>query len=98
MSEELSYLEACHAMQTGVAYEMEKNPSVVSPKHLRVGVNSALCDSAALAELLIEKGVITEEEYRAAITRKMNEEVVRYEKLLVELYGGEGNNVKITLR
>lgn len=83
----LSYPEACHAMQTGVAYELERDSSPGTPKHLRVGVNSAMVNDAALVRLLVAKGLITEEEYAVEVTAEMNREVERYEKLLSERYG-----------
>ena len=61
------YTAALHAMQSGVAAEMQHNPSPSNPKHLRVGVNSALVSSGALAQLLISKGVITETELYTAL-------------------------------
>lgn len=67
-----------HAMQSGVAMLMEKNGSETSSKHLRVGVNVALVDHGALVQLLIEKGIITEEEYGDAIVAGMQREVDRY--------------------
>jgi len=88
-----NYTKKAHAMQTGVAYKMEHDPSETSPKHLRVGINSAMVDAAALAKLLIAKGVITEDEYTTAITEEMGREVARYEAWLSEHYGGK----KITL-
>jgi hypothetical protein len=90
------YAAACHAMQSGVAAMMhwevehtDTNPMshAHSPKHLRVGVNSALVDSAALGMLLVKKGVITELEYYTAITEGMETEVRKYEKELSECYG-----------
>jgi len=89
----LPYHDACHAMQSGVAYELERDPSSATPKHLRVGVNSALVNDAALVRVLIAKGVITEAEYAAAITEEMNAEVRRYEDRLSRSYGAS-----ITLR
>ena len=83
---------ASHAMQSGVAMEMERDPKPTSPKHLRVGVNVALCDHAALVRLLMEKGLITEEEYLSAIADQMEQERARYEVMLTELL-----NAKITL-
>lgn len=67
-----------HAMQTGVAL-MESRSEETAPKHLRVGVNAAMCDHVALVRLLIAKGVITHEEYVQAITDEMRREVKRYE-------------------
>lgn len=89
----LPYEAAQHAMQTGVAHEMEHRPGPTTPKSLRVGINTALCDHAALIRLLVDKGVISDDEYRAAITDEMNREVKRYEKSLGKLLG-----TKITLR
>ncbi len=79
------YLAACHAMQTGVMTIMHKEPrgleiGETSPKHLRVGVNSAMCDHAALVRLLIAKGLFTEEEYSVEVTAEMEREVERYRR------------------
>ena len=74
MSEKLSYAQALHGIQSGIALEIEKGSDCASPKHLRVGVNSAMCEHAALVRLLIEKEIITEEEYRDAITEEFNRE------------------------
>lgn len=72
------YQAACHAMQTGVMYDQEYNPKDKEPKHLRVGINVAHCDHAALVQLLMSKGIITELEYWQAITAEMEREVERY--------------------
>ena len=76
------YLAACHAMQSGVAVEMNSDPNPTTPKHLRVGINSALCDQAALVRLLVDKGILTEAEYTEAIAGEMEREVKRYEERL----------------
>lgn len=73
------YDAALHAMQSGVAAEMGKP---CEPKHLRVGVNSALVGNAAIARLLIEKGVITLDEYVAAEADEMERERDRYAERL----------------
>ncbi len=88
------YEDLLHAMQSGVAMKMNYDGAETSPKHLRVGVNSAMCDSSALARLLVEKGLITNEEYEKAITDMMAEEVKRYEAWLNERLGTQG---RITL-
>lgn len=89
------YADAAHAMQSGVKADMEtdtRSQGATTPKHLRVGVNSALVDSAALAWLLVSKGVITEDEYLDALASGMEREARRYEALLSERHG-----TKITL-
>lgn len=82
-----SYEAALHAMQSGVAMEMNHNAKPTEPKHLRVGINAAMCDHAGLVKLLVAKGIITEQEYIDAITGIMNAEVQRYEDKLREHYG-----------
>lgn len=81
------YAAACHAMQSGVAMEMQRGARNTEPKHVRVGVNSALVDSSALAELLIAKGVITHDEYAEALAAGMEREVSTYEQRLSEQLG-----------
>lgn len=83
------YHAAAHAMQSGVAAEMgiADRAHATEPKHLRVGVNSAMVNDRAIAELLIAKGVITEDEYVAAVADAMEAEAVDYEQRLQEYYG-----------
>lgn len=88
------YKALCHAMQTGVAFTMEKEPAETAPKHLRTGVNSALVDSSALACLLMKKGIITEREYYEALRDGMAAEVEAYEKRLKALHGS-GAEIKL---
>lgn len=76
------YLAAAHAMQTGVAYDMEQNGdggAGATPKHLRVGVNSGMVNAAAMAKLMIAKGLITEAELHKALADEMEAELARYQ-------------------
>lgn len=82
-----AYASLCHAMQSGVAMKMQIVGAETQPKHLRVGVNSAMVDSSALAYLLIRKGLITEEEYLEELCQFMKREVESYEKWLSDHYG-----------
>jgi len=77
----LTYEQALHGMQSGVSFEMERpeRQAATSLKHLRVGVNAAMVDHAALAYLLIEKRIIKKEDYIEALRLAMNNEVARYE-------------------
>lgn len=84
------YLSLCHAMQSGVAAKLNRDNSDTTPKHLRVGVNSAMVDSAALATLLMKKGIITEDEYFDALIERMQAEVKAYEDWLNESFGVSG--------
>lgn len=76
------YLAAMHAVQTAVAYEINstgEDGAGATPKHLRMGVNSALLNDDAFLTLLMEKGVFTREEYIRAIADSAEREKVRYE-------------------
>jgi hypothetical protein len=75
-------------MQSGVAMKMHWDGKEVDPKHLRVGINSAHVATAALAGILIEKGIITMEEYTEANIREMEKEAKSYEQWLTEQGGG----------
>ena len=75
----LTYEQALHGVQSGVAYEHSKGSPDGSPKHLRVGINSAHVNNAAIARLLIDKGVITLDEIEEANRLAMNEEVAQYQ-------------------
>ena len=69
------YSAALHRRQSAVALaESYGNKTVVSHKHLRVGIDSALADQRALAELLIQKGIFTKEEYTEAIVQAAERE------------------------
>ena len=84
---QIRYQKALHAMQTGVAIEMTRQPESTEPKHLRVGVNSAMVEHSALVKLLIASGVITEEQFMAALAEGMEAEKTRYEQRLSRLLG-----------
>lgn len=83
----LRYNAAAHAMQSGVAMKMNYESKGTEPKHLRVGVNSALVDSSAIATLLMQKGVFTMAEYTEAVADAMEAEVKTYEDELTEHIG-----------
>jgi hypothetical protein len=83
------YFDLAHAMQTGVAFTMEFDNSQAAPKHLRVGINSAMVEHSAVVRLLLKKGVFTEVEYYEALCEVMEEEVQRYKLQLKWHYGKE---------
>lgn len=87
-------MAAAHAMQSGVAAKMHHDASDTSPKHLRVGVNAAMVEHAALVRLLVAKGVLTWEEYYTALADQMESEKALYEEWLTARLGGQ---TKITL-
>lgn len=90
-----------HAIQTGIEYTMpeahREDPSCeTSPKHLRVGVNNALCIHAGLVKLLVDKGVITEVEYFTAANAVLAEDVASYERKINDRFGPD-SPTKVTL-
>lgn len=88
------YHAAAHAMQTGVKAAAHYEPSETAPASLRVGVNTAHVSVAALTSLLIEKGIITLDEYTAANANQMETETEAYRVRLQTYLGGE---TKVTL-
>lgn len=74
------YMAAGHKMQSGVALKMNLDATDCTPKHLRVGVNSAMVNSSALGRLLIVKGLIDEEEYLLTLAEGMEAEAEQYER------------------
>ena len=66
---------------------LDHRKSATEPKHLGVGINSAMVDHGALVKLLIDKGVITHAEYMKAIADAMEGEKSRYEKTLSKHFG-----------
>lgn len=92
------YNALCHAVQSGVAMEMNTpqggagERGSCGPKHLRTGVNIALVETGALGRVLVHKGIITEREYWEAMVEAMEAEVARYEAAISQRTGG---NVKL---
>lgn len=90
------YRAALHAMQSGVRAVIhldedhsgaDPNTWSHSPKHLRVGINSAMIESAAIARVLLNKKIIGEEEYWQMLVEVAEEEKRKYEVELTERYG-----------
>lgn len=80
MDDTKRYHAALHAVQSGIAAKMNYDNKDVSPKHLRVGVNSLFVNDAALVNLLVKKGLFTMEEYTRELADEMEREQDRYEK------------------
>lgn len=81
------YVRLMHAMQTGVEYLRQYDDTQTDPKHMKVGVNSSLVSCGALVKLLMDKGLITEQEYWDTLVRATREEVHTYEAQLKEHIG-----------
>lgn len=93
---------AAHAVQTGVAVELmltmrsadDKSEAIERElKHAITGKNIAMCDHAALVNLLIAAGVITQAQYLSAIAQEMEAEKRRYEERLREATGTDSFNL-----
>jgi hypothetical protein len=81
----LTYEVALHGVQTAIMHEIERErPNKLMHlrvrKHLRVGIDSAHVSQAALAEVLIRKGIMTRKEYEEALRLVMNNELAMYEE------------------
>ena len=81
----LTYEEAAHGVQTAIAYDIGQGRKTTEPKHMRVGIDMSKADMLGLAILLIEKGIITSDEYIEAMRLSANEELAMRE----EEYGGK---------
>ena len=81
------YKAAMHAIQSGIAMLMERGWEGTSPKHLRVGVNSAMVNDWVIAEFLIRKGIMTQVEYYALLAEGAEQEQHRLEEQLSEAFG-----------
>lgn len=76
------YRELVHAMQSGVKLDLmlrDKGQDNLN-KHLRVGINVAMSDHAALTRILVSRGIISELEYHQALVDAMEAEVKSYEE------------------
>jgi hypothetical protein len=76
------YNAALHAVQSGVALEISRTKEgtgAASPKHLRVGVNSAMIQNGALVRLMVDKGVITWPEWFERLALEAEREQKAYE-------------------
>jgi len=90
LAEEIQKLQ--YAMQTGIMYMVEKGSKTCQPKHMRTGINSALIFNGSVVRLLVEKGLITREEYAEAAVADLRAEVKRYESELSEIFK---SNIKL---
>lgn len=88
------YEIAAHAVQAGVAMELNDAPphisqSAASPKMLRTGLNLEMVSHGALVRLLIAKGLFTEEEYFEELVKGVEQEQRDYEARLTARFGGK---------
>jgi hypothetical protein len=82
-----------HSMQAAIGFEMENNSNLRNPKHQRVGINTALVEIASIAKLLIDKKVITEDEYFEYLLDGMKREAERC-KVSALQYLPPGTNIE----
>lgn len=84
------YVALMHGCQSAVAFEIESfgdNAAAADHKHLRTGINACLVDSSAMAQLLIRKGVFTEDEYFVALEEAAERELATLTERLREKTG-----------
>jgi hypothetical protein len=77
-----------HRVQSAVAFLEGRRDAFgercaeTESKHLRVGVNSALVETGAIARLMFRKGLITAEDYYAALIEVWEQEVDSYRQTI----------------
>jgi len=79
------YFTAAHGVQSAIAFEMQNfgdHAAGADHKHLRVGLSMTLVDNAALGQLLVRKGLITDREYYEAIAVGAERELARVTEAL----------------
>jgi len=93
------HIELLHAIQTGIRFLLDRDPGYADPhtgaagaKHLRVGITNALCETSALQALLIEKGVITPDEWADKLTALLEAEK---ERITLEVRAIVGSDVTL---
>lgn len=87
------YAFLTHAIQSGIAMELLIDSTAGTPKHLRVGINMAMVETAALGKILIQKGIITKEEYFLNLLENLEVELEAIKKRLSVYYGA--NNITL---
>ena len=80
MTHKERYMKAAHRVQTAIGF-MPDHPNQTH-KGMRTGIDLSKSDMMGLATLLIDKGIITLEEYEEAIANSAEKEADDYEKEL----------------
>lgn len=81
------YADKAHAVQTGIAAMQTRGYFSGEHKHSRVGINLVMRDLGSLIGLLIEKGVLAEDDVYEAVLKGLDEEIADYERDLGEALG-----------
>lgn len=77
----LSYHEAAHGVQSALALQESKGAKLLTPKHMRVGIDMSKSDHGALVDLLISTGIIKHEDYLEALRLYANDELAEWQEL-----------------
>jgi hypothetical protein len=83
------YYTLAHAVQSAIASCMAIGWTGAEPKHLRVGIDTMKSDQGALTKLLLDKGVITEDELESYLLEGLENEIKSYEATFHGLTGTE---------
>lgn len=83
----LTYEEAGHGIQSAIAFAMGQDKNFTAPKHLRVGIDLTKSNIMGLVSLLVDKGIITHDEYHETLRLAANSELARYEDYVDKTYG-----------
>lgn len=87
------YIAATRAVQSGVEIDMATNMDpegrgAATRKQLLCGILGTGSDHTALVKLLVEKGIITLDEYNESAIGSAEELKAAYERELTERFGG----------
>lgn len=84
------YMELAHSIQCAAGFMIEAGYSKEgTPKHLRTGVNMAMCEHGGLVTLLVKKGIITEDEYFDSVLETLERELQSYKDKAKEVTGAD---------
>lgn len=81
----LDYAQAAHGLQSAIAYDPDNRD--LEAKHMRVGIDMQKADLFGFAQLLMDKGVFTLEEYIEYMRLAANTELATREEELSEKFG-----------
>ena len=86
--------ELTKGIQKGIEYISQTDFTEIQPKQMRLELNIMMIQHNALVEVLVDKRLITKEEYTQYVIRHMEQEIQAYKEDLHVIYG---ENADITL-
>lgn len=88
-----TYKRHAHAVLSAIGFN--PNKTALEPRHLRVGIDMGKADTAGLVNLLIDKGVLSAQEYIEAVEKSAAEEVERQKQALARELGIDPAHIQL---